>query len=153
MSLKVKRKLLVISCSNDKSRLYNTEAIYVYNGPYYRILRKANLSNKDILIISAKYGAIDSNVRISFYNKKMTKKRATELKDKVSLAIEESMHSGNYDEVFFELGKNYIDTVSIRPSDYPEVRLIFDHGTIGVRLHNLKTWLEQDLVNIPSKKL
>ena len=139
-----KRKLLVIACSNMKRKLHNTPAIEVYDGPYYRILRKINLSKKDILIISAKYGIIDSNDKISFYNKRMNKKRALKLRSQVSEKLHKALSSVIYEEVFFELGKDYLDVIAINPSSYPGIKFVFDRGTIGIRLHDLKSWLEQN---------
>jgi len=138
-----RRKLLVISCSKTKKRIYNSPAIEVYDGPYYRVLRKSNNQNVDILIISAKYGAIDSNQTISYYDLKMNKERAFELKDGVIEVLNKRLSSVVYDEVFFELGGAYLDTIDLNPSLYPKTKFIFDKGTIGIRLHNLKSWLMQ----------
>jgi len=138
-----KRKLLVISCSKIKKRIHNSPAIEVYDGPYYRILRRNNLSNIDILIISAKYGIIDSNQMISYYNRRMNKGQALKLRTQVSEMLNKKLSSVIYEEVFFELGRNYLDAVDLNPSIYPETKFIFDRGTIGIRLHNFKSWLEQ----------
>ena len=69
-STKKNRKLLIVSCSKIKKNLKQGPAVNIYDGPYYRILRKSNLSNIDVKIISAKYGLIDSNSLISPYEQR-----------------------------------------------------------------------------------
>ncbi|MEM0134598.1 MAG: hypothetical protein QXU18_05135 [Thermoplasmatales archaeon] len=140
----LKKKLLVISCTATKRNLTNSAAINVYNGPTFKVIRKANLQNIDILIISANYGLIESDFKISTYNRRMTKKRALELRNEVSAGLERSLASGIYEEAFLELGKDYMNSVMIDAFNYPQIKFTFDSGTIGARLHNLKTWLERN---------
>ncbi len=143
ISKKLKKKLLVISCSKAKKDLVNKPAIEIYDGPSFRILRKSYLTDKDILIISAKYGIINSDFLISTYEQRMTPHRAKELSYEISNRIDVALSSGLYNEVFFELGKDYLDSVKIDPSKYQHLKIKFDSGSIGVRLHNLKAWLDE----------
>ena len=138
----LERKLLVISCTATKKNYHNAPALEVYDGPTFRTLRKHIPPNVDVLIISAKYGIIGSEDKISPYNLRMTNERASELKTQVSDKIDKFLSSGIYSEVFFELGKDYSNTVSINTSGYSMAKFTFDRGTIGIRLHNLKKWLE-----------
>ena len=139
----IKRKLLVISCSKAKRKLFNKPALEIYDGPYYKILRKSNLSKIDVMIISAKYGLIDSNYEISNYDKQMTREIAQKMGPKISNSLIEALNSGKYDEAFFELGKNYMDAVGIDLSKHENLTINVDKGEIGVRLHNLKCWLRK----------
>jgi hypothetical protein len=50
---KEKANLLVLPCSKQKKKLNNVPAIELYDGPFYRIVKKHNLSNIIILIVSA----------------------------------------------------------------------------------------------------
>ncbi len=137
-------RLLVVSCSKNKKRLNDVPAIELYDGPFFKVLRKFDFSRIDILILSAKYGLIDQHEIISFYDEKMNKVRAYQLRDKVSTTLHHVLSTRNYREVFFELGKDYLNAININPSDYPRTNIIFDNGTIGVRLHHFKSYLEQD---------
>lgn len=138
-----KKRLLVISCTDSKREVSNAPAIETYDGPTFRILRKYLTPNIDVLIISAKYGIINSGFLISSYNQKMTSKRALELRPSITAALKEALTSGRFNDVFFELGKRYQQSLDIDFSGYSGVHIEFDAGTIGVRLHNLKTWLEK----------
>ena len=66
--VEISRKLLIIGCSKRKRQLQEAPAIEVYDGPYYRMLRKAKLEAVDISILSAKYGLIDYKTKISPYD-------------------------------------------------------------------------------------
>lgn len=136
-----KKKLLVISCSKNKRKLENRPALEVYDGPYYRILRKNDLTNVDVLIVSAQYGLIDSGALISAYERRMTKELADEIKPTVSSNLTLRIDSEEYEEVFFELGSLYMYATGIDPNEFEKIKVTVDKGPIGVRLHNLKSWL------------
>ena len=143
MEIRKMKKLLVISCTERKSHLYDRPALEVYDGPSFRILRKHINDGIDVLIISAMYGVINPEFKISEYNLKMTRKRSLELRKSVSYKIDKALRSGIYDEVFFELGKIYRESLDLDISHYSGIHIEFDTGTIGTRLHNLKTWLKR----------
>ena len=136
-----KKKLLVISCSKTKRRLENRPALEVYDGPYYRILRKNDLTNIDVLIISAQYGLINSRSLISAYDRRMTKEFANEISSTISKNLTIRLNSDEYEEAFFELGSLYMYAAGINPNEFEKIRIIVDKGPIGIRLHNLKSWL------------
>lgn len=58
-----KKYLLILSCSKTKKNIDRTPAIELYDGMYYKVLKKnyPTNANLDILILSAKYGLIESN--------------------------------------------------------------------------------------------
>ena len=136
------RKLLILACSKIKKKLQERPAIEVYDGPFYRILRKSDLSNVDVRIISAKYGLIDSNFLISPYEQRMTQEVAKFLTPSVSEGVLAALHSNIYSDVLLELGKDYLDTVKIDWEKFRDKRITIDRNPIGVRLHNLKEWLK-----------
>ena len=141
-STKQNMKLLIVSCSKRKKNLQQGPAIEIYDGPYYKILRKSDLSNIDVKIISAKYGLIDSHFLISPYEQIMTTEVAKALIPSVSKGILEALSSGKYSDVLVELGKDYLYTVKVNWDKFPEKRITIDRNPIGIRLHNLKKWLK-----------
>jgi hypothetical protein len=138
---RVNKKLLIIPCSKVKKNLINASAIELYDGPFFRMIRKYNPNKFDILVLSAKYGIIEGKEKISYYDQKMTRKRADELSGEINLKLSHFLYDTDYDEVFINLGKIYFE--ALRPS-----MTLFDHktihsakGGIGMRLHYLKNWI------------
>ncbi|MFX1466244.1 MAG: DUF6884 domain-containing protein [Promethearchaeota archaeon] len=117
------RHLLIISCSKTKnSQLRNNEeeklpAIKGYDGKIFLTLRKAFREglgqNVDVLIISAKYGLLRATDEISYYEERMTKQKAYELKDRVLSKLKLIIANGeNYRKIFVMLGKDYFEAIS-----------------------------------------
>jgi len=78
-----KKYLLILPCSKRKKPVSKAQALELYDGPFYRVVRKAKPQNLDILILSAKYGLISSNESISYYDQMMTAERAEELASEI----------------------------------------------------------------------
>jgi hypothetical protein len=72
----------------------------VYDGPSYRILRKYHRLGLDILILSAKYGLISGNERISSYDRRMTKEIAAALRSENTKRLEEILSANRYSEIW-----------------------------------------------------
>ncbi len=117
------RHLLIISCSKTKnSQLRNNEdiklpAINGYDGKIFLTLRKAFREglghNVDVLIISAKYGLLRATDEISYYEERMTKQKAGELRDRVLSKLKLIVtNGGNYRKIFVMLGKDYFEAIS-----------------------------------------
>jgi cytoplasmic iron level regulating protein YaaA (DUF328/UPF0246 family) len=141
-----KKYLLILSCSKTKKNIDRAPAIELYDGMYYRVLRKNfNLKdnkNLDILILSAKYGLIDSNEIIDYYDQVMTSKRAEELKDGVKLKLKEVLNNNNYDEIFITMGKTYKEAFDGECRELlQKYNTHWIEGMIGERLQQLKKWL------------
>ena len=136
------RRLLLISCSASKRNLRNRPAIEVYDGPSYRMLRKYTRSDMDILILSAKYGLITHDERISNYDQRMTKQRALDLRDETTTKLVSVIKTHDYHEVYVDLGAAYRYAIDFNDPVLRSINFKFNEGTIGIRLHNLKTWLE-----------
>ncbi len=109
--------LLVQSCSDTKNQVTEpTRALDVYDGYFFRILKKAIRedsfrSDIDICIISAKYGLIDAEDAITTYDRRMTKARAEELRESVTNAIHNRVEEQKYSQVVLNLGKEYLRAV------------------------------------------
>jgi len=140
-----RKKLLLISCSASKRNFRNKPAIEVYDGPAYRILRKYNAPNVDVLILSAKYGLIDSKKKISNYDMKMTKEIAQQIRGPATRKLINVMNTHNYQDVHVNLGKTYQLAIDFNELQLNKFNVYFNFGTIGVRLHNLKTWLTSEI--------
>ena len=135
------RKLLIISCSKTKRNLKQGPAIKIYDGPFYKILRKNFTENLDVLILSAKYGLIEYTKIISPYDTKMTLNLAKEIRVESTYNLLKLLKQNTYSEIFVELGKIYKDGIDFESLKQEGLNFKFDDGTIGKRLHNLKIWL------------
>lgn len=138
----VKKRLLIMSCSKRKKLMENEPAIEVYDGPYYRMLRKASLKYLEIKIISAKYGLIDSKEIISYYDEAMTKQRAEELRNENDKKLLEELRTNEYGDVLILLGENYRNAVDLNLVRTYIANYSFPEGPIGMKLHELKIWLD-----------
>ena len=139
------RRLLIVSCSKTKRKLKNAPAMEVYDGPVYKILRKNLKQNIDILIISAKYGLIKQDQLISYYDLQMTDEIAESFRNELTATLSKIINNNSYEEIFIELGKTYQRSIDFKKLEFNNQNLIFDNGTIGMRLHNLKKWLESSV--------
>jgi len=102
---------------------------------------KTKPKNLDILILSAKYGLINSDNLISHYDQIMTPKRAEELANEIMVKLERTFRNEDYDEVFINLGKNYMLALDESKNILDENNVNWAKGQIGERLHQLKDLL------------
>ncbi len=136
-----KKFLLILPCSKQKKELYGVRALELYDGPFYRVIRKNKPKNLDILILSAKYGLISSEDSISYYDQIMTNERAEELSNKIILRLDEKLKDKCYNNIFINLGKTYMLALKGSKSVLDEYNVYHASGQIGERLHQLKNWL------------
>ncbi len=136
-----KKFLLILPCSKQKKELYGVHALELYDGPFYRVLKKNKPKNLDILILSAKYGLISSEESISYYDQIMTIERAEELSNKVIVKLDEKLKDECYNNIFINLGKTYMLALKDSRSLLDEYNVYQASGQIGERLHQLKNWL------------
>jgi DNA polymerase III gamma/tau subunit len=87
------------------------------------------------LILSAKYGLIESTKIISPYDTKMTLRLAKEIKVESTYNLLKFIKHNNYYEIFVELGKIYKEGI-----DFEDL--------IGIRMHNLKNWLISEKIDV-----
>lgn len=150
MNLMTDRKyLLVISCSKRKipcSLVEKIRALDLYDGPFYRIIRKAfrdrgRPKNLDILILSAKYGLISSEKKITNYDKLMTTEIACKISRQVYRKLESIFWDYEYTEIMINLGKKYTLALEYSKRVLTNQNLRYGNGGIGDRNRQLKDWL------------
>ena len=141
------RYLLLVSCSQRKiespGALY---AMYRYDGPTYRTLRKCYREgrfpdNLDVLIISARYGLLSWRAPILNYAQQMTAARADELRPFVQERLKEIVDVQQYDQVFINLGKLYMRT--LEGFHWGTISTMEAFGGIGLKTQQMKVWLER----------
>lgn len=139
------RYLLIISCSQRKIETPGTVyAMYRYDGPTYRTLRKLYREgrfpdNLDVLIISARYGLIQLREPILNYEQQMTAARADELRPFVQERLKKIVEVQQYDQVFINLGKTYMQTLD--DFHWGLISTMEASGGIGLKTQQMKAWL------------
>ena len=136
--------LLIISCSERKTQISNpAPAIELYDGPFFKMIRKLKNecvfpNNIHVLVISAKYGVLGLYDLIERYDKKMTEKRAKELKNRMKEKLGEFLSNKNFKEIFLCMGKNY----RLVLDDFePDIPIIYADGKIGEKLSQMREWI------------
>lgn len=110
--------LLVQSCSATKEPADTpVQALDLYDGYFFRIIKKAVRANRfqpglDIIIISAKYGVVEPDDEISYYDQRMDTERARELNDEIIDTIASKITEYGYEKVWINLGKDYLPAVA-----------------------------------------
>jgi len=140
--------LLIIPCSKRKAGLPGAKipAIDLYDGPFYRIIRKVfrecgKPDNLDIMILSAKYGLITYNKTIIDYDQKMTISRAKTLSSTVRPRLKDALKGNRYAKVFINLGKLYMLALDSSKDLLDEQNVCCASGRIGERMQQLRNWI------------
>jgi len=136
-------KLLIVPCSKIKRNLSNTPALELYDGPFYKIIRKRRPKNMDVLILSAKYGLIEGDMPISTYDQKMTSERAKELGNTINFSLSNYLSDKHYENVHINLGKVYFSALEPSLNLFENSEIQLANGGIGMRLQQLKNWICQ----------
>lgn len=136
--------LLVQSCSATKEPVDTpVPALDLYDGYFFRIIKKALRTNQfqpglDIIIISAEHGVVESDDEIGYYDRRMETERAGELNDDVVTAIAQKVDENKYDNVWINLGKDYLPAIDgIEDAVDIPIRYI-EGGGIGMKGKRLK---------------
>ena len=140
--------LLIIPCSKRKVSAHKIPAIDLYDGPFYRILRKFfrqyNVSQHiDILILSAKYGLIRFHDLISTYDERMTPRKAKGLSSDIHDFLRILLSKEQHQEIFINLGKTYALALTDSEELLSQFNVSRAKGQIGERMHQLKNWLQK----------
>lgn len=137
------RHLLILPCSKDKNSAAGLlPALERYRGPFYRMINRRQSNNLDVMILSAKYGLIPPDALTEYYDLRMNESRAVELQTNVLQKIKMLLEKHEYDEIFINLGKQYmkaLDGIQVHISE--TTKLIIAEGKIGQRLKQMKEWL------------
>lgn len=140
--------LLIIPCSKRKVSAHKTPAIDLYDGPFYRILRKFfrqhDVSQSiDILILSTKYGLIRSHDLISTYDEYMTPHKAKDFSPKIYNSLKTLLNKEQYQEIFINLGKTYALALTDSEELINQCDVFWAKGQIGERMQQLKNWIQK----------
>lgn len=109
--------LLIQSCSNAKEHTDKAvPAIDLYDGYFFRIIKKAMREGQfdpkfDILIISAKYGVIEPEEKIHYYDRLLGKDQAQEWNEMIVDDIAKKTSGMDYKEIWVNTGKRYLATL------------------------------------------
>ena len=138
------KSLLIISCSKTKKNIDIAPAMEMYDGQAYRVLKKNSQGKVEVLIISAKYGPLRPFDIISWYDQEMTVTKAIDLREQVQEEVMKRTCNHDIERVFIYLGYPYNLAISNELMRYLDenFNLQVANGYIGMRLHQLKEWLE-----------
>jgi hypothetical protein len=142
-------RLLILSCSQRKTPLKRRlRAIDRYDGPAFQVLRKYLREDVDdsltVLIVSAKYGLIESERKISLYDHRLSNALAERLRPKMLETAKHVLHSRPWVAVGLCAGREYQSALKGLAEVVPVgVRLDLLHGGLGKRLTALRNWLRQ----------
>jgi hypothetical protein len=124
-------------------------AIDRYDGPAFRVLRKflreASPNAPAVLILSAKYGLIDSTTRIADYDCRMSAGLAERLRPTVRQTLGRVLRSGGWRSVALCVGRDYraaLDGLELLLPEDVQVEVI--GGGQGRRLTGLRRWLRHE---------
>ena len=114
-----------------------------YDGPLYQVLRKsiregAILPGIRVAIVSAKFGLIEADSLIPFYDQRLNARRAATLGPKVQADLTRLLARHRFGCVRINLGRDYAKLIEGMPA---LKNAIWASGSIGVRAATLKTWL------------
>ena len=142
-------RLLIVACSqakrNDRLAM---EAIERYDGPTFRLLRKARgmglLANVRVMILSAKYGLIPEYWMIYDYDQRMTPARAAELAGPTSVQLWRWLGQNECYDVFVNVGRSYVPALAGLEEWCVRRGIVVTQaaGGVGERLAQTKQWLE-----------
>ena len=150
--------LLIVSCSQRKrSELELLPAIDRYDGPVFQVVRRFLRSRSspvplDIYILSAEFGLIASDRPIPNYDRRITKKRSSELRPSVIEKLIEILKVDRYQEIFICAGKDYLRSLEgYEKLVQSKITAKIAPGSSGKKLSVLHDWLydrspETDLV-------
>ena len=144
----MKKHLIIISCSDKKNIQPGLlPAIQRYKGAWYGVInklkREGNLpDNLDILIISAKYDLINSDMQIEYYDQKMDYTRARELNETILRKLENIISKASYESILINLGSTYMAAISGLERIVPNtIKTLLLKGRIGERKRDMKEWI------------
>ncbi len=118
-------------------------ALERYDGVNYLVVKKLMREGKfpknvDIKILSAKYGLIDAETPIPYYDQRMDKQRAKELHGQVMRELSK-VAKKPYSEIFINMGKVYLDAMDGYGEVMPNAK--FAEGGIGQKMAAMREWI------------
>lgn len=144
------RRLLILACSQRKNPTAGVlPAIDRYDGPAFRVLRKflreAPEDAPFVLILSARYGLIDSASRIPDYECRMSVALAKRRRPTVLKTLGRVLRSQRWRSVGLCVGKDYQAALEgMEPLLPEEAQVEVLDGGLGPRLTSLREWLRRE---------
>ena len=148
--------LLVQGCSKTKKSVSEpVEAFELYDGYYYKIIKKAIRKDEfnadiDICILSAEHGLLDPDDLIVTYDREMNQERAENLREDVISELQTRIQNNGYDTVLLNLGETYRRAVAGFESQTDATVQTFEGG-LGERGHYLKKLIRGDMSPLKSE--
>ena len=141
-------RLLILACSQrKKASRERLPAIERYDGPAFRVLRKYLRQRQlppKILILSAKYGLIDAETSIAYYDFRMTETTAEKLRPAVLARLRQVARTGRIHSVGLCLGREYMHAVrGFEAQLLADTAVDIIGGGLGLRLTRLREWLNR----------
>lgn len=149
------QRVLVLSCSRRKQPDVGLlAAIERYDGPSFRVLRRylqrQPVDPPDVYILSAEFGLISAEQPIPDYDRRMTPRRADDLKPAVAEALSHifDVNDGGLpapSRLLVCLGKDYRRALGgYRGSAAGVLSERFVSGGLGSKLTQLRDWLYEE---------
>jgi hypothetical protein len=144
------RHLLVLGCSARKQPTPGLlPAIERYDGPLYRVLRKALRERcapepLDILVVSARYGLLRASDPIEAYDQVMTKRLSESplFREEIARHLAAALAGRAYCRAHISLGGLYLAALGGADLVTPLARHVsLASGGIGQRQAQLRSWL------------
>ena len=141
--------LLILACSQRKNKERSpAPAIHLYDGVNYRVLRKHLLERGwppglQIKIISAKYGLIDATTLIEPYDLRLNCLSAAKMNSKILGRLRVLGIPHNPSSIFVNLGADYLPAVRELETLFPNSKINFARGAIGLKMKAMKEWLQR----------
>ncbi len=123
-------------------------ALERYDGVNYLVIKKLMREGKfpknvDIKILSAKYGLIDAETPIPYYNRRMDRQRAVELQTQVKRELNKIAHR-HYEETFVNMGKTYLIAMESYNDVLMPAAIKIAEGGIGQKMKRMRDWILSD---------
>jgi hypothetical protein len=140
---------LILSCGKKKAEELNSKrmkAEEAYRGPMFQVIRKAKREKKwssalNLGIISAKYGFLRGDDEIEYYDKRMTKTLAKQLRPQVLQKIIKFHESESFTLIYILMGKDYLISVD-GLEEIIDVKVITENmGGLGIGQKKLVNFL------------
>jgi hypothetical protein len=140
-----------INRNKARSILVRAPAWDLYDGRLYQVLKKALRDRKDwdreihVLIVSAKYGVIRSDLIIESYEERMTTDAAELRRQQFSDQLKAAVAGHSFRSVRVDLGRAYRSALLDLDALFAPIPVEWAAGGIGVRNARTRRWILEQL--------
>jgi hypothetical protein len=140
--------VLLISCSHTKTQDDDlVPAIDRYDGPAFRVLRRYLRETRDpklrVFVLSAEFGLISCRKSIPYYNRRMTRDRAFDLRKRCSAKLEKTVRRRPFKELFICASTVYQEALD-RSIIERHLPIRYAASGQGRKLASLHNWLREE---------